>query len=94
MKTGVELIADERRRQIEVEGWTPQHDDQWTRFELSRAASCYLHASESALITRFWPFDWKWWKPSYDKISNLIKAGALIAAEIDRLQRKDEEIKP
>jgi len=27
MKTGVELIADERQRQIEVEGWTAEHDD-------------------------------------------------------------------
>lgn len=37
--------------------------------------------------TASWPFDASWWKPSNDPIRNLIKAGALIAAEIDRLQR-------
>jgi len=35
----------------------------------------------------FWPFEKEWWKPSGDPIRNLVKAGALIAAEIDRLQR-------
>jgi hypothetical protein len=34
-----------------------------------------------------WPWDNKYWKPSEDKVRNLVKAGALIAAEIDRLQR-------
>lgn len=34
-----------------------------------------------------WPWEKKWWKPSEDKIKNLVRAGALIAAEIDRLQR-------
>lgn len=37
---------------------------------------------------REWPWDASWWKPSPDPIANLVKAGALIAAEIDRLQRK------
>lgn len=35
-----------------------------------------------------WPWDPSWWKPSNDPIHNLVKAGALIAAEIDRLQRE------
>ena len=26
MKTGIELITEERQRQIEVEGWTKDHD--------------------------------------------------------------------
>lgn len=34
-----------------------------------------------------WPWDDEWWKPSDDPVRNLVKAGALIAAEIDRLQR-------
>ncbi len=34
-----------------------------------------------------WPWDQTWWKPSSNPIRNLVKAGALIAAEIDRLQR-------
>ena len=34
-----------------------------------------------------WPWDEKDWKPSADPIHNLVKAGALVAAEIDRLNR-------
>lgn len=37
-------------------------------------------------VPREWPWNGKWWKPSDDPIRNLEKAGALIAAEIDRLQ--------
>lgn len=39
--TGVELIAEERKRQIEAEGWTPQHDAQHKADELAIAAACY-----------------------------------------------------
>jgi len=35
-----------------------------------------------------WPWDDDWLKITEDPIRNLVKAGALIAAEIDRLQRK------
>ena len=39
----------------------------------------------------FWPFDLKWLKRTPKKrIKELAKAGALIAAEIDRLQRTKE----
>ena len=38
-----------------------------------------------------WPWDLEWFKPSpYDRIRELVKAGALIAAEIDRLQNIPE----
>jgi hypothetical protein len=36
-----------------------------------------------------WPWGTSWFKPSGDDIRDLVKAGALIAAEIDRLQRAD-----
>lgn len=42
MKSGIELIADERQRQIEVEKWTPEHDSEHKTFELSGAAACYI----------------------------------------------------
>ena len=35
----------------------------------------------------WWPWEKEWFKPSEDPIRNLVKAGALIAAEIDRLRR-------
>ena len=95
-KTGCELIAEERQRQMDVEGWTPEHDDEHRQEQLANAASSYIDAA--ALIAHGfkdyirvpfgWPWEESWWKPSKDPVRNLVKAGALIAAEIDRLQRK------
>lgn len=34
-------VLAERRRQIEAEGWTPEHDDEHSNGELSDAAGCY-----------------------------------------------------
>ncbi len=93
MKTGAELIAEERTRQIEVEGWTPQTDDRHQRGELLDAALSYsrvaINVGHPAMNNppREWPWASCWWKPSPDKVRNLVKMGALIAAEIDRLQR-------
>ena len=91
MKTGSELIAEERQRQIEKEGWTLEHDDGHSTGDLIRAAICY---SETALYPRGaaqavptrWPWEDSGWKP-YTDIRDLARAGALIAAEIDRRQR-------
>jgi hypothetical protein len=90
--TGVELIAQERLRQISVEGWTPEHDDKHDDFELSAAGQCYVVAAVQLDPANVhppfsWPWEKSWWKPSPDPIRNLVKAGALIAAEIDRIQR-------
>jgi hypothetical protein len=99
MKTGVQLIAEERARQISEEGWTPEHDDRHRRRQLAIAAESYLatHTNPDVCAPRRpqlaracfnWPWSTKWWKPSADPVRNLTKAGALIAAEIDRLQRE------
>lgn len=92
--TGAEMIVAERQRQIEREGWTAEHDDEHNDGELLDAAHCYLETVRLFHLTPFNPrsFDWPWelaaWKPSSDDpIRNLVKAAALIAAEIDRLQR-------
>lgn len=96
MKTGIELIAEERHRQIEKEDWTPEHDDQHNTSDLALAAAAYASAELYRRTTpegydnmpHIWPFERKWWKPTPDdRIRELQKAGALIAAEIDRLQR-------
>lgn len=86
--TGAERIAAERRRQVGVEGWTPEHDAEHTESELLIAASGYLYAGVTGNLSRpmGWPWHPDWWKPSDDPTRNLVKAGALIAAEIDRLQ--------
>jgi hypothetical protein len=98
MKTGIELIAQERQRQIEVEGMTPEHDTQHKNGELALVAAYYAMDEQQRFDelstnddpneppTAF-PWDKKWWKPSPEnRIRELQKAGALIAAEIDRLQ--------
>lgn len=86
MKTGIELISAERARQIEAEGWTPEHDDEHITEEMAFAAACYVTADDGDAVPAVWPWDTECWKPR-DRISNLVRAGALIAAEIDRLQR-------
>ena len=109
MKTGVELIAEERQRQIEKEGWDSKHDDEHVPFSMSTAGAVYaLDLYKNWLISIrgrnqtiqlinntldiLWPWDGKWWKPTPDNpIRQLTKAGALIAAEIDRLQRLEEK---
>jgi hypothetical protein len=87
--SGVQLIDAERMRQIEREGYTPDHDDRYISSALALAGACYaLHAAGRLDAQAHWPFDEEWWKPSAgDPIRDLTKAGALIAAEIDRLQR-------
>lgn len=88
---GCELIALERGRQIEDEGWSPEHDDQWVNDELVRAAVYYaLPRRHDVLIA--WPWAEAWnKKDKHSRIRQLEIAGALIAAEIDRLQRLGEE---
>ena len=95
-KTGIELIAAERERQVSQEGWTPEHDDAHTDQNLARAAACYAYPGRLGLIsvdgqtTTAWP-----WRAQDDKrarfsrIRCLVVAGALIAAEIDRLNRTE-----
>ena len=79
-------VAAERRRQVEAEGWTPEHDDEHWAEELAFAASCYATADEGDPPPAAWPFHLSWWKPT-DRRSNLERAGALILAEIERLDR-------
>jgi hypothetical protein len=86
--TGVERIAAERKRQIDEEGFTAENDDKWDNDGLVMAAVCYAITSDAiGFISEHWPWSWEWWKRSASRIRELEKAGALIAAEIDRLSR-------
>jgi len=89
MKTAIELIAEERARQIEQEAWSIEHDDGHKQQELARAGACYvIDYCKPTHLGFAWPWDVRYWKPTpKDPIRQLVKAGALIAAEIDRLQR-------
>ena len=97
-------VLAERRRQIEAEGWSPKHDDEHDAGQLALAAGSYaivagLHPnSRRAFASRNrdgnlapwpnWPWSTLWWKPT-DRRRDLVKAGALILAEIERLDRKE-----
>ncbi|HHG4316562.1 TPA: hypothetical protein ACPWEX_003144 [Pseudomonas aeruginosa] len=87
-------VQAERRRQVEAEGWTPEHDDAHSHGEMARAAACYALAGSSApndgtaalLVSLAWPWDEQWWKPTSAR-RDLVKACALALAEIERLDR-------
>lgn len=102
-------IAAERKRQVEDEGWTPEHDDEHESGEMARAAAAYALAASypdffrmknSAVdklreeysggkftpLRELWPWDWAWWKPK-NRRRDLIRAAALIVAEVERLKR-------
>lgn len=83
-------IAAERERQKSVEGYTSQHDDEHFDGQIADAAACYALATtrgpKASVFANLWPWDLLWWKPT-DKRRNLVKAGALIVAEIERLDR-------
>ena len=97
--SGAERIKSERLRQMTDEGYDAGHDLTHASGELNDAAICYAKAAakqargESHAYLKLmveagevrWPWEDEWWKPSADQIRNLEKAGALIAAEIDRL---------
>lgn len=91
--TGIELIARERRRQIDEEGWTAGCDDTQNPGALSIAAACYALRRTDAKVDNpdsgdgmdGWPWDKEYDKrDQHSNLKCLVIAGALIAAEIDR----------
>ena len=89
-------IAAERKRQIDKEGWTPEHDDQHEPGAMAVAAACYALAFKRAALAvstvrvgDLWEWTgWSsaWFKPK-DRRRDLVRAAALIIAEIERLDR-------
>lgn len=100
--TVLDEIAGERRRQVEVEGWTAEHDDGHDFGDLAAAAGCYAinadpegwrsndhHFDEAGHATSpsYWPWDAAWWKPSTPR-RDMVKAAALLVAAIERHDRQ------
>lgn len=81
-------VLAERQRQISMEGWKPEHDDEHVEGQLSDAAACYaLFATDQRRpVPAHWPWSDDWWKQRGQR-RDLVKAGALIIAEIERLDR-------
>ena len=87
-------VLAERERQVSAEGWTPEHDDKHANGQMAVAAGYYALACGfpherdigNGHLPNHWPWDAYWWKPR-DHRNNLMRAGALILAEIERLDR-------
>lgn len=99
----IDEITVERKRQTEVENWSSEHDDLHDDRSLARVAGCYALAASyedsarqhllDGMVPIQWPPSWsiEWWKPT-NRRRDLIKAAALIVAEIERLDRMKELI--
>lgn len=91
-KSAIDLISEERERQIS-KGFNWKHDDEHDCHQLSDAAIVYAAPAPLRYqVMNWWPWDKKWLKEddsftTEGRIRELIKAGALIVAEIERLQR-------
>ena len=86
MKTGIELIAEERQEQIEKHGFDIKNDQDYSQNELIKAALFAINPDQFE-----WPYYWgeefrHKIKSKPNSVERLKIAGALIAAEIDRLQ--------
>ena len=100
--TGVGLIAKERERQILLEGYHLEQDLKYKNGELANAGAYYALTDEllefidnswgNDMHLHIWPFSLEFLKRTpEDRIKQLSKSGALIAAEIDRLiENKDD----
>ncbi len=89
LSKGAADVLAERRRQIESEGFNAIHDDTYGESEkLVHAAVCYAVADgdAGAVASTLWPWSLSWWRPK-SKRRNLVRAAALIIAEIDRMDR-------
>jgi hypothetical protein len=88
-------IALERRRQVDEEGWTAEHDDSHGLGQMALGAAAYAVWASFTLdpiqalgdiALKLWPWSSGWWKPKGPR-RDLVRAGALIVAEIERLDR-------
>ncbi|MEO1024041.1 MAG: hypothetical protein AAFX07_00625 [Pseudomonadota bacterium] len=101
LSPGARDVLAERERQETKEGWTLAHDDQHSNGQLALAADSYCfnaalyqHLNDaidnrvyrSTPVPINWPFDGERWKPKSPR-EDLVRAAALIIAEIERLDR-------
>lgn len=96
MTSAIDLFQEERQRQIDLEGWSVEHDDKHNVGEMLDAAIVYLwHGTDNAAQLNAdgtpagWPWEAQWWKPK-DRPRNIVRAGALLLAEQQRLKRAGE----
>lgn len=85
-------VLEERVRQITKYGFDADHDDRNTNEELRCAARAYLTHSSNLAKDHYWPSTWTWpYKGAKDSYrQKLVTASALIIAEIERLDRAED----
>lgn len=81
-------VLAERKRQIEA-GSAPDHGAQYSSGQLARVAAAYalMATGFNQQASGVWPVDWEWPRFNLDGRENLVRAGALIIAEIERIDR-------
>lgn len=92
MSKAIKDVIDERQRQISKEGHTTEDDDKYgDSCQLLHAAACYLQNAIKSVASIICPSSWPWharfWKPKSPR-QDLVRAAALIIAEIERIDRK------
>ena len=103
MSSAATDVVAERARQISQEGWTIEHDDEHDPGVLASGACAYsLHAADVLFPhsqgdggwgespPHMWMWSAEWWRPTTPR-RDLVKAGALILAEIEKLDRAVEK---
>jgi hypothetical protein len=81
-------VVSERQRQVSAEGFSLYRDDIYVKGEMANAAAAYATcAGRPRSLTTLWPWSQKTFKPSADRRRDLVKAAALLLAEIERLDR-------
>lgn len=88
-KAAIDVLAERQRQQL-AEGWTTEHDDEHSCGEMALAASSYALYAHRKPIAPAIPFNWPWepeWFKQQGPRRDLVKAGALILAEIERIDR-------
>jgi hypothetical protein len=93
-------LASERMRQVSEEGYTPEQDDAvYDAGQLAHAAANYTQEAGNQIRygretpgpmphLQSWPWSNEAWKPG-DARRTLVKAGALILAQIEQIDRRD-----
>ena len=99
MSKAIEDVLAERGRQINEEGWTAEHDDRHNDGELAAAGAAYAINAADQLHPYsqgdggnaqpvIWPWAPEWWKPKSPR-RDLVRAAALVIAEIEKLDRSE-----
>lgn len=108
MSKAIDDVIAERNAHRTREGFTDIRDDQYTDESLAAAAACYAQPEDTRqMVARYapgasighyvpalWPESWggSWWKTDGRRRRDLVKAAALLIAEIERLDRASETV--